>query len=213
MSPGIGKGFQGLSSTFPTQKFLKYPPGHCHNLSLIVSGLGNKTQNKMPLPFLKDELSMPDSSIRGIARWRCLLYRAATKHWKAFGPLLGIISTNSSARSPLVRWPLTASLSSSSRHSDRSFNTFKGSKSLIRSARCLWIIFLCSSDMPAILTRYKYAEAMSFTWFYRAASHILTFVVLYSNTSLPRQIYTLFFPFSLQICTNKSVLKSKAEVQ
>ena len=161
----------------------------------------------MSLPFPKDELSMPDSSIRGMARWCCLLYKAATKHWKAFGPLLGIISTNFSARSPLVLLAFTASLSSSSRHSDRSFNTFKGSKSLIRSTRCLWRIFLCSSNMPAIFKRYKFAEAMSFTWFYRADSHISTFVVLYSVTSLLRQIYKLFSPFSLQICTNKFVLK------
>ena len=141
----------------------------------------------MSLPFPKDEISMPDSSIRGMARWCCLLYKAATKHWKALGPLLGIISTNFSARSPLVLLAFTASLSSSSRHSDRSFNTFKGSKSLIRSTRCLWRIFLCSSDMPAIFKRYKFAEAMSFTWFYRADSHISTFVVLYSVTSLLKE--------------------------
>ena len=166
----------------------------------------------MSLPFPKDELSMPDSSIRGLARWCCLLYKAATKHWKAVGPLLGIISINSSARAPLVLWVLTVSLSSSSRHSDKSFNTFKGSKSLMRSARCLWRIFLCSSNMPAIFKRYEFAEAMSFTRFYRADSHISTFVVLYSVTSLPRQIYKLFFPFSLQICTNKSVLKSSNHI-
>ena len=166
----------------------------------------------MSLPFPKDELSMPDSSIRGMARWCCLLYKAATKHWKAFGPLLGIISTNFSARSPLVLLAFTASLSSSSRHSDRSFNTFKGSKSLIRSTRCLWRIFLCSSNMPAIFKRYKFAEAMSFTWFYRADSHISTFVVLYSVTSLLRQIYKRFSPFSLQICTNKFVLKSSNHI-
>ena len=49
----------------------KTSPGstlHCQNLPFIVSGMGNKTQNKMSLPFPKDELSMPDSSIRGMAR-------------------------------------------------------------------------------------------------------------------------------------------------